>query len=307
MPDKHSLLSAAWVKEQARAAGFDLCGIAEARRLADYEFPLQRWLALGFQANMHYMQQHVEKRMDPTVLMEGAKTVICVARGYNPEHLLDSTPRIARYAYGEDYHDNIKRDLHKLRELLGVEGKVCVDTVPIGEKHWATAAGLGWIGRHTLLVTEQWGSWVNLGELIIREECDHYDNPVSSACMECNQCVQACPNGALHSETVTDDNGQRYEVPLLDAARCTAYQTIENKSDTLPEGLKTAGYAFGCDLCQMACPYNAHAATRPIDRERLAALEKLAGAEEMQFKETTRNSAMARIKYQQWKRNLRSQ
>lgn len=307
MPDKHSLLSAAWVKEQARAAGFDLCGIAEARRLAAWEFPLERWLAHGFQADMHYMQQHVEKRLDPTVLMEGARTIICVARGYNPEHLMHGTPRIARYAYGKDYHDDLRRDLHRLRELLGVEGKVCVDTVPIGEKHWAVAAGLGWIGRHTLLVTEQWGSWVNLGELIIKEECDHYDSPATSACTDCDLCVRACPNGALLCETVTDDNGHPHEVPLLDAMRCTAYQTIENKDDILPEGLKTEGYAFGCDLCQMACPYNALAATRPIDSERLAALEQLAEADEAQFKATTYDSAMARIKYKQWKRNLRSQ
>ena len=132
--------------------------------------------------------------------------------------------------------------LFALRQKLGIDGKVCCDTVPISDKHWAARAGLGWIGRHTLLVTGRWGSWVNLGEIVTTEECDTYDTPLASGCTDCNLCVEACPNHAIGEN-------------MIDVRRCTAYYTTHHTRE-LPPDVDAHGYTQGCDLCQLACPYN---------------------------------------------------
>lgn len=284
------------IKRQAEELGFDACGVARADVLGDDEYPLKHWLASGKHAAMGYMERNVGKRMDPRQLVAGAKSIICVARGYNPSALMQGPKgRIARYAYGEDYHKQLRDSLHRLALALGIEAKVCVDTVPISDKHWAARAGLGWIGRHTLLVTPQWGTWVNLGELVTTEECDSYDTPLPSPCADCNRCVEACPNDALAQSGP----------PMLDANRCTAYHTIENRAGKLPEWLNRGGYSFGCDLCQEACPYNMGVRqAKTIDSQRIRALEALKDASEPDFEKTTAGSAMERITYQQWQRNL---
>ena len=236
------MLNSDEVKRLALEVGFDACGIARADCLADDEYPLRHWLERGWNAEMGYMERNVDMRLDPRQLVPGARSVICCVSAYPPP---TDTGGTAAFAQTRDYHTDIKRMLFALRDRLGIEAKPCCDTVPIADKHWAARAGLGWIGRHTLLVTPQWGSWVNLGELVATEECDHYDTPMPSGCDDCGQCVAACPNQAL-----TPD-----EPPMLDARRCTSYYTTP-RPRPLPDGLDTGGYTYGCDFCQLACPFN---------------------------------------------------
>ena len=236
------MLTSDVVKRAAAEVGFDACGIARAEALTDDEYPLRQWLARGLNADLEYMGRNVAKRMDPRLLLPGARTVICVASSYGPP-APGRTDGVAAYAQRREYHTTLKAMLFDLRERLGIAAKVCVDTVPISDKHWAARAGLGWIGRHTLLVTPQWGSWVNLGELVTTAECDNYDTPLPSRCTDCNLCVDACPNSAI-----TADN-------LLDVRRCTAYYTTHNPKP-IPPDVDARGYTLGCDICQLACPHN---------------------------------------------------
>ena len=290
------MLDHAAIKQAATEVGFDACGIARAEPLTDDEYPLREWLGRGWHAGLSYMERNVDKRMNPRLLLPGAQSIICVVRGYNPSQVLTTYPKVARYAYAEDYHEVIKNMLHELKARLGIDGKVCCDTVPISDKHWAARAGLGWIGRHTLLVTPDWGSWINIGEIVTTEACDQYDTPIASPCHDCGLCVKACPNHALSPDGP----------PMLNLHLCTAYHTIESHADTIPDSIDTHGYAFGCDLCQQACPYNADTRVkqRPIDTARLTSLEHLPTASEEEFRHAIQHTSMSRIGYQQWKRNL---
>ncbi len=246
------MLNSGDVKRLAVEVGFDACGIAPAGALGDDEYPLREWLARGWHGDLGYMERNVEKRMDPRQLQPGARSVICCVSAYPPPEEVESGERkvenggmIAAYARGREYHKVIKDMLFALRQRLGIDGKVCCDTVPISDKHWAARAGLGWIGRHTLLVTERWGSWINLGEIVTTEECDRYDAPVARGCADCNLCVAACPNGALAADGT----------PMLDVRRCTAYYTTHHTRE-LPPDVDPRGYTMGCDICQLACPWN---------------------------------------------------
>lgn len=238
------MLSSEEVKHIALQVGFDDCGIARAEALTDEEYPLRSWLAKGWHAELSYMERNIDMRMDPRLLVPGAKSVICCISAYPPP---SSTGGVAAYAQHREYHKAIKDMLFLLREHLGIEGKCCCDTVPISDKHWAARAGLGWIGRHTLLVTPRWGSWVNIGEIVTTEECSEYSDPSEHLdyCSHCNRCVDACPNHAI-----TPDGP-----PMLDVSRCTAYYTT-HCSRPMPVGFDTCGYTQGCDLCQLACPFN---------------------------------------------------
>ena len=241
------MLSSAEIKQAALAVGFDDCGIARADALTDGEYPLRQWLAKGWHGDLGYMERNVDKRMDPRLLVPGARSVICCVSAYPPSDGMGGT---AAYARTRDYHEVIKPMLLELKNRLGIDGKVCCDTVPISDKHWAARAGLGWIGRHTLLVTERWGTWVNLGEIVTTEECSDYSENTghsenSGFCLACHRCVDACPNAAIAPDGP----------PMLDVRRCTAYYTTHH-SRPLPPGLDARGYTLGCDLCQLACPFN---------------------------------------------------
>ena len=243
------MLNSEEVRQAALEVGFDACGVARADALSDEEYPLREWMAKGWHGNLQYMERNVDKRMDPRLLVPGAKSVICCVSAYGPpeEGRADG---VAAYAQRREYHKVVKDMLFALRERLGIEGKVCCDTVPISDKHWAVRAGLGWIGRHTLLITPQWGTWVNLGEIVTTEECFEYSeySEYSNYCHTCGRCVKACPNHAIAPDGP----------PMIDVTRCTAYYTTHNPRP-LPPGIDTHGYTFGCDLCQLACPFNSRA------------------------------------------------
>ena len=238
------MLSSAEIKRIALEVGFDDCGVARADALTDEEYPLRKWLAKGWHGDLQYMERNVDMRMDPRLLVPGARSVICCVSAYDPPA---STGGVAAYAQHREYHKVVKEMLFTLRERLGINGKVCCDTVPISDKHWAARAGLGWIGRHTLLVTPRWGTWVNLGEIVTTEECSEYSeySEYSNACAKCGKCVDACPNQALAPAGP----------PMMDVRRCTAYYTTHHPRP-LPPDVDACGYTLGCDLCQLACPYN---------------------------------------------------
>lgn len=297
------MINSALIKHLAAAEGFSDCGIARAERVGEEEYPLYEWLEAGCQADMHYMERNAELRRDPRLLVEGAQTVISLVLAYKPDSQMQAPAKIAQYAYGEDYHTRLKRMMFSLMAAIkekypDFEGRPFVDTAPISDRHWAVRAGLGWIGRNTLFVHPRYGSYCFLGEIVTSAVADNYDKMYSvSQCGECNRCVQACPNNAIKTSS--------FGTAMVDARRCTSYNTIENRADTLPEGLDTKGYAFGCDICQSVCPYNRQApAAWHLDEQRRAELESLADADEATFRRLTKNSAMNRIKYAQWQRNI---
>ena len=336
-------LSSSFVKEAAIRVGFDACGIAIASPLTEEEWGYEEWLRRGYQADMAYMEQHRDKRSDPTLLVPGARSVIVLLSGYKPSQTIQgrvSGARIAQYAYGEDYHERIKRMLFQLIAAIrqrypDFEAKPCVDTVPISDKQWARRAGLGWIGRNTLLVNPVLGSYCNIGELVTPSPADSYDTPIENRCGDCRACVDACPNHALSesransfvlpSQSMVTTEGSNKalthssinelshssinelthsSIPLLDANRCASYHTVENRAETLPPDIRLSGYAFGCDICQLVCPYNQTAEVRyTLTDERKAQLEALADADPTSFKRLTKHTALNRIRHSQWLRN----
>lgn len=293
------------VREAAEKVGFDACGIAPVEAMPLFESQLRQWLRDG--GGLHYMEQHIAMRAHPGLLVEGARSVVSVLRGYRPSRTMHGRGRVAMYAYGEDYHETIRGMLHAMvaeikREYPDFEAKVCVDTVPISDKLWAWRAGLGWIGKNTLLVNPDLGSLCNIGELVTTAEVDVYDGPTENRCGDCRACLDACPNHALRPGTV---DGVRHT--MLHPPLCVSYNTIENRNDSLPEGLLGNGYAFGCDCCQLVCPYNRQAKVcAEISEDRIRELETLKEADEGTFRRVTRHTAMNRIKYAQWTRNLKA-
>lgn len=292
-----------YIKDLARSIGFSDCGIARAERLGEEEYPLDEWLEAGCQADMHYMERNAEMRRDPRLLVDGAQTVISLVLAYKPDSQMDGSCRISQYAYGEDYHTRLKRMMFSLMAAIkekypNFEGRPFVDTAPISDRHWAVRAGLGWIGRNTLFIHPRYGSYCFLGEIVTSAVADNYDKMYSiNQCGECNRCVQACPNNAI----VTS----KFGAAMVDARRCTSYNTIENRAETLPDELDTRGYAFGCDICQSVCPFNIQApASFHLDNERQRQLEELVDADKEKFRTFTKNSALSRIKYTQWQRNI---
>lgn len=323
-------LHAPFIKQAAIEVGFDACGIAKATPLTEEEWGYDEWLSNGYQAGMAFMEQHRDMRSDPTLLVPGAKSVIVLLVGYKPSQTMQGPARIAQYAYGEDYHERIKRMLFQLITAIrdrypDFEAKPCVDTVPISDKQWARRAGLGWIGRNTLLVNPTLGSYCNIGELVTPYPTDQYDIPIANRCGDCHACVDACPNHALSESranssampsqnmVTTEGSNQaltqttKTHVPLLNANRCASYHTIENRADSLPPDIHLSKYAFGCDICQLACPYNQSAAVRyQLTDEHKKELEELRDADPTAFKHATKHTALNRIRHSQWIRNQNS-
>lgn len=245
MLDRQNILKA------AADRGFDLCGVVPCRHLAENEARFRNWLSCGYQSSLGYLKRNTEKRFNPRLLVEGARTaVVCAVAyknrasgGYAPE----CRTKVASYAAACDYHTTLRGMLHGLLEELrganpDLRGRAFVDTAPLAEKQLAVEAGLGWIGRQSLLVTPQYGTFVVLGELLLDQEADSYDTPFAgSRCGTCRRCIEACPTGAILPDR------------MIDTGRCIACHTIERQPDT-PIGLN--GWIFGCDACQNACPWN---------------------------------------------------
>lgn len=245
------MLSAEHIKKYAAEVGFSLCGIAPVRPLARNETLFRAWLGSGRHAGLAYLERHLEKRFDPSRLVEGALTVVVCAAAYKnpagegyPEQF---AARIASYALFPDYHTTIRKMLRNMFGRLAADdpqlrGRVFVDTAPLLEKQWAVEAGLGWIGRQSLLVTPRYGSYVLLGELVLADVCDAYDAPFEgSRCGRCLNCVESCPTGALCGDR------------MIDARRCISCHTVECACAVRPP---LHGWIFGCDACANCCPYN---------------------------------------------------
>ncbi|MBN1182480.1 MAG: tRNA epoxyqueuosine(34) reductase QueG [Bacteroidales bacterium] len=238
------------IKQKAIQLGFSACGIAKAGRLPKEENHLNDWLQKGYQAEMGYMANNREKRVDPCELIKGAKSVIVVLLNYYPEKFQkDDVPKVAKYAYGKDYHYVVKGKLEKLfefihKEIQPVNGRAFCDSAPVLEHAWAVKAGLGWIGKNTQLINKEIGSFAFIGELIIDLELE-YDNPVPEHCGSCTKCIDNCPTAAI-------------EAPYqINARKCISYLTIELR-DEIPSQFKgkMKNYVFGCDICQNVCPWN---------------------------------------------------
>jgi len=242
------------IKLEARRIGFDKVGAAPACALTEEGAMLGEWLARGFHGRMSYMARDPQRRADPRLLLPSAKSVVSVALNYfRPEKHRDApeTGKISRYAWGDDYHDVLRDKLKSLLEWIRerapeVEGKICVDSAPMMDKAWAARAGLGWICKHTNLITKEFGSWIFLGELLLSVELD-YDSLVEpDHCGKCRACIDACPTQAI------------IEPYQLDATRCISYGTIELRDAELPEPIRSnlEGWVFGCDICQDVCPWS---------------------------------------------------
>lgn len=243
------------VKDWAKQLGFDAAGVAPAEPISHSEY-LRDWLADGLNGQMGYLAKNLDKRIDPAKLMPSAKSIICLGLGYFAESAgpvaKKDTGRIARYAWGRDYHIVVKEKLRQLAERIAqaapantqTRSRCFVDTAPIAEKAHAARAGLGWIGKNSLLINERLGSWFVLGEIVTSLELQ-YDKPVANQCGDCQRCLEACPTAAL--------TGQQ----KLDAKRCISYLTVElNGRPTGELAEKTNSWIFGCDICQEVCPFN---------------------------------------------------
>ncbi|MCD7970483.1 MAG: tRNA epoxyqueuosine(34) reductase QueG, partial [Alistipes sp.] len=239
------------IRQAAHRAGFSLCGVAPYRRMPEHLERLERWLGDGRHTGLGYMERNREKRADPRGLMPGTRSVIVCAVNYRNsawDTPPDDRPKIASYAFTEDYHATIKRMLAgvlaKLQEKYpGLTGRRLTDSAPIFEKAWAVEAGLGWISRNSLLVTPQYGSSVLLGELLVDMPVDRYDRPMErDGCGNCNRCVDHCPNGAIGPDRTIDTN------------RCISRLTVE--PDPPGGAVSLHNWIFGCDACQICCPHN---------------------------------------------------
>jgi len=295
------------IKREARRLGFDKVGVAPACALTEEGERLGEWLARGLHGRMSYMARDPQRRADPRLLLPSAKSVVSVALNYfRPEKRRDApeTGKISRYAWGDDYHDVLQDKLKSLLEWVRerapeVEGKICVDSAPMMDKAWAARAGLGWIGKHTNLITKEFGSWVFLGELLLSIELD-YDSLIEpDHCGKCRACIDACPTQAI------------IEPYQLDATRCISYGTIELREAELPEPIRSnlEGWVFGCDICQDVCPWSRFsketAEERFEPREGLLEpnlLEMIEMSQE-EFSKRFRKSAIKRAKLDGLKRN----
>lgn len=244
------LLHADALRSKSREIGFDAVGVAPAEKLTKERKRLQQWIDGGCHAGMAYMSGNMEKREDISLLVENARSVIVTLTNYySPVRQTEGSPLIARYAYGKDYHLVVKERLRKLmRELGGIPGRCFTDSAPLFEHEWARRAGLGWIGKNTLLLHRQRGSFCFIGIIATPLPFDEYSRPFENTyCGTCTRCVDACPTGALTAYRV-------------DARRCISYHTIESK-EPFPEELRevSGNRIFGCDRCQEVCPWNGRA------------------------------------------------
>ncbi|MFD2200477.1 tRNA epoxyqueuosine(34) reductase QueG [Shivajiella indica] len=295
------------IKTEAKKLGFDFCGIAKAEFLEEEAPKLEAWLNKHFHGQMSYMSNHFDKRLDPTKLVEGAKSVISLIYNYYPPKKLSEKPedfKIAKYAYGQDYHfvikDKLKTLLLLLQEQIGdFEGRAFVDSAPIMERQWARKSGLGWLGKNSLLLNRQMGSFFFLAELIVDLEVAPDPPIVKDYCGTCTRCIEACPTDAI------------IQPGVVDGSKCISYFTIELK-EQIPTEVKGKfeNWIFGCDICQDVCPWNrfskAHQEPAFHPHPDLEEMNKKDWEEitEETFNKVFKKSAIKRTKLSGLKRNI---
>jgi len=293
------------IKTEAKRLGFLSCGISKAEFLETEAPRLEKWLNKNMHGEMQYMENHFDKRLDPTILVEGSKSVVSLLLNYFPSELQNdkSAPKISKYAYGTDYHfvikDKLKSLLHFIQDEIGeVHGRAFVDSAPVLDKAWAAKSGLGWIGKHSNLLTQQVGSFYFIAELIIDLELD-YDTPTTDHCGTCTACIDACPTQAIT------------EPYVVDGSKCISYFTIELK-ENIPTEFKGQfdNWMFGCDVCQDVCPWNRFSKSHnePLfnPHPELLEMTKKDWEEitEDTFKKVFQKSAVKRTKYSGLVRNI---
>lgn len=295
------------IKERVLFEGFNKVGIAGATALEDEGRRLKQWLARGYHGAMNWMSRDVEKRINPLEIFPQARSVVVVALNYYTPHEHKQSPatgKVSRYAWGDDYHDIVKSKLTSLLSWIQeheprAEGKICVDIQPTMDKAWAVRAGLGWLGKHSNVITPEHGSWVFIGELLLNLELEPDTEPVEDHCGTCTLCIDACPTAAITEPYVVDSN------------KCISYATIELRAPELPVEIEEnlSGWLYGCDICQDVCPWNRFEAT--TDEARFAPREGNINAELSEILELTpeayaarfRGSAMKRAKLSGLQRN----
>jgi len=289
------------IKAKAIELGFDFCGVAKADFLEDEAPLLETWLKNGMHGQMNYMANHFDKRLDPRLLVDDAKSVVTMLLNYSPQQRLpedDTDYKLSKYAYGQDYHFVIKDKLKDLmayihEEIGEVGGRAFVDSAPVMDKAWAKRAGLGWVGKHTNLINRAIGSFFFIGELILDLELEP-DGPITDYCGTCTRCLDACPTNAILPNRT------------LDSSACISYATIEHRGRL---ELPLAHNAFGCDICQEVCPWNRrppepHPAFAPRDEYRNTPISDLLRFEQADFSTLFRKSAIKRAKLAGMQRNV---
>lgn len=294
------------IKQKARELGFDYCGVSKAEFLEQEAPRLEQWLNRQMHGQMAYMANHFDKRLDPRLLVDGAKSVVSVLLNYYPEKELSAEPgdyKISKYAYGRDYHFVLKDKLAELIEFVRAEigevgGRAFVDSAPVMDKAWAARSGLGWVGKHSNLLNREMGSFFFIGELILDLELEP-DGPVKDYCGTCTRCMDACPTDAIPAPYV------------VDGSRCISYFTIELK-EQIPEDVrgKFENWIFGCDICQDVCPWNRFAKPhQELDFQPSAQLKDMKNPDweeitEEVFKVLFKESAVKRTKLAGLRRNI---
>lgn len=297
------------IKQRARELGFTHVGIAEAQELETEGVLLHEWLGRGYHAGMAWMGRDPGRRSDPREVLDGARSVIALAMNYySPEQHSTGVDhgKISRYAWGDDYHDILEARLTQLEEELrtmlpDARTRRYADTGPVMDKAWAVRAGIGWLGKHSNVITRDFGSWVFLGEILTSAELE-YDRQIADYCGTCTACIEACPTDAI------------VEPYVVDANRCISYLTIEHRGDDIPgaEQWDFQNWVFGCDICQDVCPWNSFAKESPEQgfspREEALQpdLRELAGIEDDLFRDRFRKSPVKRCKPEGMRRNART-
>ena len=300
------------IKNTAYEIGFSVVGIADVTPSAESDRVFDRWIAAGKHGEMRYLSGGSDKRHDPSLMLEGARSVVSVAVNYYSRELGDTTPPatvvdngiVSIYAQGRDYHLVLHEMLGELVRRLGdffpgLESKICVDTQPISERDFAIRAGVAWLGKNACVISKEYGSWIFLGELITNLELKS-DQPLRTLCGTCTKCMDACPTGALDNPFV------------VDATKCISYWTIEKRGDIPTQYHEAIGnHLFGCDICQQVCPFNKFVRETGVFDYRNPnpivgkTAHELAGISDAEFKELTRESAIGRCKPAGMRRNAR--
>ena len=301
-------MTSEWIVEEAAKLGFDACGIAQATALEEESAHVEQWLEDGREGEMGYLTRNKEKRYDPRLLVEGTKSIVTVLYNYYPQQQIGDGEhyKIAKYAYGADYHEVLKRKMRQLLERIEtqtgkLEGtRVFVDSAPVLDRAWAVRCGLGFIGKNTTLIHPKKGSFFFIGHLFLPLELDATGQPLNNRCGRCTKCIDACPTGAL-------------EAPFhIDARKCISYLTIEYKGSLEGHDPKAfQGWMYGCDICQDACPYNRFAL--PNIEPEFQPSERLIAMREDDWKNLTKadfdtlfkHSAVQRAGFEGLKRNIK--